>query len=102
MSFAATIPEGAVPINQFARDVGVDVSTVWRWTTKGVRGHVLHAWVKGGRRFITPADWRQFDSALNSPTRGPAPAPASKARQSTRRAEIASARRELHSAGIVR
>ena len=43
-----------------ARREGVAISTVWRWTLKGVKGRRLKSFLIGGRRYVNPADWEAF------------------------------------------
>lgn len=44
---------------------GVAVSTVWRWTLKGVRGVRLRSVHLGGRRFVLRSDLEAFLAAVN-------------------------------------
>ena len=39
-------------LKEFARELGVSLPTVWRWSTKGVRGKRLETIVIGGRRWV--------------------------------------------------
>lgn len=39
---------------------GVDVSTVRRWCTRGVRGVTLESFVEGGERFTTSEAYERF------------------------------------------
>jgi hypothetical protein len=41
------------------------VCTVWRWVTKGVRGHRLESWSIGGTRYTSTSAIDAFLSALN-------------------------------------
>jgi len=45
---------------------GVSLSTVWRWTSRGVSGARLETYRKGGRRFVHRRALEEFDRALNS------------------------------------
>lgn len=42
------------------------IATVWRWITKGVKGHRLESWVIGGGRYTSTAAIDKFLSALNN------------------------------------
>lgn len=44
---------------------GVSICTLWRWTTRGVRGHVLWSTLVGGTRFTSIAAIEQFIAATN-------------------------------------
>lgn len=44
---------------------GVAVSTVWRWTLKGVRGVRLRTVHLGGRRYVLRSDLDAFLAAIN-------------------------------------
>lgn len=46
-------PESRVSLTALASELGVSVSTVWRWTLRGVRGHKLPCLHVGGRRYVT-------------------------------------------------
>jgi hypothetical protein len=46
--------------NQFARESGVHVATVWRWMLYGVRGKKLKSRLLGGRRVILEEDAQAF------------------------------------------
>ena len=38
----------------------VHISTVYRWTYRGVRGNRLRSFLVGGRRFVLPDDLQEF------------------------------------------
>jgi len=65
-------------IPQAAKEVGVSVPTIWRWTLNGSRGIRLESAMVGGRRRIARAALRRFIAATTSarerPTAAPAPA----------------------------
>lgn len=44
---------------------GVSICTLWRWTTRGVRGQVLWSTLVGGTRFTSIAAIEQFIAATN-------------------------------------
>jgi hypothetical protein len=43
-----------------------NVSTLWRWATKGTRGVKLETWIVGGVRCTTPAALEKFLQRLNA------------------------------------
>jgi hypothetical protein len=43
-----------------------DLSTVWRWATRGCRGVVLETWLIGGRRVTTAEAVARFINALST------------------------------------
>ena len=47
-------------IGQVAEEVHVHTATVWRWTTKGVKGRKLRTILVGGRRFVLESDLSKF------------------------------------------
>jgi hypothetical protein len=57
-----------VSLSEVARDLGINISTVWRWTLRGVRGRKLRTVVVGGRRFVLRTDLAAFLNAANDPT----------------------------------
>ncbi|MBM4005805.1 MAG: DUF1580 domain-containing protein [Planctomycetes bacterium] len=56
---------GRHSINKLARREGVAAATVWRWITRGVRGHKLLSVRVGGRRYIRDCDWEEFHATMN-------------------------------------
>lgn len=57
--------ERRVSLRQLAEEEQVDMSTVWRWTTIGVGGHVLESFVVGRRRFTTRGAIARWVAARN-------------------------------------
>lgn len=47
-------------IGRVAEQLGVHVSTVWRWVLRGVRGRKLATVTIGGRRYILAASLEAF------------------------------------------
>jgi hypothetical protein len=45
---------------------GLSVCTLWRWATRGIRGHVLLTQLIGGTRYTTVAAIQNFIAATNS------------------------------------
>jgi hypothetical protein len=58
----------AIPLNRAVDFVPgrPNISTLWRWATKGVRGVRLGTIIVGGRRMTTPDMIETFLRALNS------------------------------------
>ena len=56
-----------------ARFLEKHVSTVVRWTLRGVRGHVLKSYLVGGQRYIDRQDFVDFVQAINDTGTGPSP-----------------------------
>jgi len=57
--------ETRVSLLTLARELGVHVSTVWRWSLRGVRGHQLKCFSLGGRRYTTRQAFTRFLAATN-------------------------------------
>ncbi len=43
-----------------AREADVHITTVWRWTLKGVRGKRLPSFLVGGRRYVLRSELARF------------------------------------------
>jgi hypothetical protein len=65
-----------------------NISTIWRWAIKGVKGHKLVVTRIGGRAFVTEAALAQFMAAVNG---GSVTTVSSK----TRAAELSKVNRDL-------
>ena len=50
---------------ELARALGKHISTVVRWTQRGVRGRVLRSYLMGGQRYIDREDVLAFLDAIN-------------------------------------
>ena len=59
-------------IGVVARNAGVDPATVWRWTTRGVRGVRLRTERLGGRRVVLESDLNEFFAAISGETQAAA------------------------------
>lgn len=86
---SATESKKYISLGQLARLVpsengqGVCIQTVWRWSTRGCRGHKLAVYRSGGRVLTTLEDYHDFATKIAA---GPAPAPgAAPARPGRRR-----------------
>ncbi|BBO35558.1 DUF1580 domain-containing protein [Lacipirellula parvula] len=93
--------ETRVSLSELATREGVNVSTVWRWTLRGVRGVTLESFAVGGRRFTTLQAFERFveKSTAASPSLASA-APRPSTHSSQREAAIQAAENELDNAGV--
>src|SRR5690606_29884107 len=64
------LAEQRISLTDLAKREDVAVSTVWRWTTRGVAGHRLEAFSVGGRKFTTEESFARWVEATNSATSG--------------------------------
>lgn len=53
-------------LKDVAELAGVDLSTVWRWCQKGVRGQKLKSFRLGGRRYVLRDAFDSFVAAQNT------------------------------------
>lgn len=89
--------EDRLTLAQLAREEGVHLSTIWRWTLRGVRGVKLGCFSVGGRRFTTRQAHRRFAEACTAAATPDAPL----ARTNRQRdAAISKAERALKDLGI--
>lgn len=93
---SSILHEKRLSLTTLAQREGVNVATVWRWTTKGARGAKLETVCVGGRRFTSDEAFARFASACSGES-APPPKPATN-RQ--RQAAIARAEAELARVGI--
>jgi hypothetical protein len=91
------LEEQRLTLTELARKERVNVSTVWRWTLRGVRGIKLESFSVGARRFTTAEAFIRFVDATTAAAKGGI-APARTRHQ--RAADISRAERELQSHGI--
>jgi hypothetical protein len=56
----ALLDENRISLTEVAKKAGVNVSTVWRWALKGVRGVFLETYSIGSRRYSTSESYRRF------------------------------------------
>jgi hypothetical protein len=97
-----TIPQAATFIGRLTGKKP-NVSTIWRWCLKGVRGVILESIRVGGQRFVSRAALARFieqSTARGSndqrpPAHPPTVVPSSSQRSGRRREEIEAARRRL-------
>lgn len=71
-------------LTELAHREGVAVSTVWRWSTRGVRGVRLESFSLGCRRFTTEAAFARFSSRCTDAAQGDAVRPESSRQRETR------------------
>jgi hypothetical protein len=57
--------ETRLSLNLLAQEQNVSLPTPWRWTQRGVRGHVLESFSCGGRRYTTREAFSRWIAALN-------------------------------------
>ena len=70
-----------------------DITTIWRWASRGVRGGIkLKSWIIGGSRVTTSAAIEEFLAELNGGAEPTAPA--------SRKQRAANAKKRLAAAGI--
>lgn len=90
--------QNAMPISQAAQYIPgrPHIATIWRWTSKGVRGCKLKTVRIGGRTMVTLADIEDFLNRLNSSATSDIPqiTPCQRQQQSE------AARKELEKMGI--
>jgi len=52
--------DGRYSMREVAREAGVSLETVWRWTLRGVKGRRLHSFLVGGRRYVARIELEKF------------------------------------------
>lgn len=90
------LAERRLSISELARQEGVSIPTVWRWTKRGIRGVALETFTLGGRRFTTAEAFRRWFLATQAEQ---STAPRSETRLS-RQAAIRAAELEADAAGV--
>jgi hypothetical protein len=81
------LSENKITLSRLAKREGVNVSTVWRWTSRGVRQVRLETFSVGGRRWTTEEAFERFVAATTALT-----APQSELSSTTSRGRVASIR----------
>ena len=56
----ANLPTERLSLNEVAKQLNVHISTVFRWSFRGVRGRRLKSFLVGGRRYVDADDLAQF------------------------------------------
>lgn len=59
------LDEQRISLTALSQELGVHVSTVWRWVLRGLRGHHLECVRIGGRRYTTREAFARFIAATN-------------------------------------
>lgn len=90
------LSERRLTLSRLASENGVNVATVWRWCTRGVRGVKLESLAVGGRRYTSAEAFERFLAATNPESTSTPPAPT----PHQRRKAIEAAEKELAKAGI--
>ncbi len=67
------LSEQRLTLNQLAKDEGVNPSTVWRWSLRGVRGVKLETLSVGARRFTTCEAFARFVDGTTAAAQGEKP-----------------------------
>jgi hypothetical protein len=92
--------EPLIPFSTAAREAipggPVHVSTVWRWSLRGVRGVRLECIMRGGTRFTSRQAITRFLAATTAAASGQTVG----ARSASREAAIAAAEKELAEVGL--
>jgi hypothetical protein len=57
--------ETRISLTKLAQEQGVSIPTVWRWSQRGNRGHVLETLSVGGRKFTTREAFSRWISRIN-------------------------------------
>lgn len=93
------LPAERISLSQLARELDLNMSTVYRWTIKGCRGVRLET-IQIGGRFYT---WRAaLEGFLSQTVRRSQPMPTPAAISRERRTAIKHAEDELHKMGVYR
>ena len=98
-----TLPDAAAYLGRLMGGKKCNVSTVWRWCLKGVKGVRLESICVGGKRFVTTAGLERFidrrtraqEPPVVAITIDPRTSPELTRDKNRRRAEIDAARRRL-------
>jgi len=88
------LSETRISLSALARREGVHVSTVWRWTLRGIRGHRLACFNVGAKKFTTLQSYERWLLLTN----GDAVATGTSSRQ--RQREIDNAERRAAELGV--
>lgn len=82
-------------LTELARAIDKHVSTIVRWTRRGVRGHILKSFLLGGQRYIDRRDYVDFLEAINVASAG-----TSRVTAPNREDQLQRVHKELDIAGI--
>jgi hypothetical protein len=59
------LSESRISLKRLAREQNVALTTCWRWTLRGIKGHVLESLSVGGRKFTTREAFARFIARTN-------------------------------------
>ncbi len=62
---AQLLRELRITLTRLAQEQKVSVSTCWRWTQRGIKGHKLASFSCGGRKFTTRESFLRWIAAIN-------------------------------------
>ncbi len=62
---SSILSEPRISFSALARREGVHLSTVWRWSLRGCKGHVLESFSIGGKKFTTSPAYERWVAAIN-------------------------------------
>jgi hypothetical protein len=94
------LAESRLSLAELARREGVAVSTVWRWTLRGVRGVRLESFSIGAKRVTTSEAFGRFVTATTAAAKGEQPAALQSRTNRAKQAAIAAAEKKLAKAGL--
>lgn len=91
VSIDRLLSETRLSFTQLAQEQNVATQTVWRWATRGIKGHVLESFNLGAKKRTTREAFSRWEAAING-----APIP----RRPNRKSEIRKSKRKLQAAGF--
>ena len=62
-------------LKELAKAIDKDISTIFRWSGRGVRGNVLRSYLIGGQRYVDRRDFLAFLRAINAARADPGSIP---------------------------
>ena len=94
------LSEKRLTLSALARREGVNLSSIWRWTLRGVRGCRLETYSVGAKKVTTEESFIRFTEACTLAASGTSPTVAPPQTNRARAAAIAAAERELSHMGV--
>jgi hypothetical protein len=88
------LTETRMTFAQLAQEQDVSLPTCWRWSSRGIKGHVLESFSVGIKKFTTREAFERWIARINGE-----PIPSRSNRQCER--EKMAAKRNLHEAGLI-
>ena len=64
-NLAQLLAETPISFNSLAQERDVSIPTVWRWTQRGIKSHVLESFSQGGRKFTTREAFARWIARIN-------------------------------------